>query len=211
MDKPTTLKWSRVLNRPVEADPTTDTMSTNIPPTLKSALPMVTGEAQDISIEDPKTMTMTDKYYEVLNPEQDDVVFISHSHIMNTTCTVELERLSDDTQYMYKAGRLEPSLQSSSMESTETSDSVTPKKKPCYQPKRKPSKARIRAQKITVEQKKNKSLLTKPAHCLPLSKPPSASNMQSKVEDAVPTTQDSSDDTIIYTPPSSPVKKNKKK
>ena len=46
-DKPTTLKWSRVLNRPVEADPTTDTMSTNIPPTSKSVLPMVTGEAQD--------------------------------------------------------------------------------------------------------------------------------------------------------------------
>ena len=154
---------------------------------------------------------MTDKYYEVLNPEQDNVVFICHSHIMNPTCSVELERLSDDTQYIYKAGRWEPSPQSSSTESTETSDSVTPKRKPCYRPKRKPSKARIRAQKIAMEQKKNKSLLTKPAHRLPLSKPPNASDMQPKVEDAAPTRHDSSDDTIIYTPPSSPVKKNKKK
>ena len=150
-DKPIALKWSRVLNRPVEADPTEDTMSTNIPPTSKITLPMVTGETQDIFKEDPKTTTITDKYYEVLNPEQDYVVFISHSHIMNTTCTVQLERLSDDTQYMYKTDRSEPSPQSSSTESTETSDSITPKKKPCYWPKRKPSKARIRAQKIVVE------------------------------------------------------------
>ena len=134
MDKPTPLKWSRVLNRPVEADPIIDTMSADTPPTSKSTLPVVTSKADDISIEDPQTTTTIDRYYEVLNPEQDDVVFISHAHIMNSICTVQLERFSDDTQDMLKAGRSEPSPQSSSTETTETSDSVTPKKKPCYRP-----------------------------------------------------------------------------
>ena len=159
MEKTMQLKWSRVLNRPVETEPSVDveTAETDIPLAMNTTLSMVTSKADKTDMEDQPITSSIDKYYEVLTLEQNDVVFISHVHIMNSRCTVQLERISDDNQNVHDTGMSEQSSQTSSTESIE---SQVPKKKPCYRPKRKPSKARVRAQQIIAERKKNKQTLT---------------------------------------------------
>ena len=114
---------------------------------------------------------LTDKYYQVLTPSQDDVVCISHMDIMKSRCTVQLEQINASIITSTETGV--PIIPSQSS-STESSDTKTPKKKPSYQPKRKPSRARVRAQQIITARKKCKKILTSHSHKLPPSKPKKA-------------------------------------
>ena len=132
------LKWSRILNRPVELVPTAEAGGED----NELPQPITTGNpGQSITADNPGT-NLTDKYYQVLTPSQDDVVCISHMDILNSRCTVQLEWLNKNTIRSLETGVSTLLSQSSS---TESSDTKVPKKKPCYQPKRKLSRARVRA------------------------------------------------------------------
>ena len=113
---------------------------------------------------------------------------------------VQLEQIN--TSIIILTETDEPILPSQSS-STESLDTKTPKRKPSYRPKMKPSRARVRAQHIITARKKCKKILTSHSHKLPPSKP--------KKPNPVTSAKDSSDDTIIYTPLPSPKKKKKKK
>ena len=186
------LKWSRILNRLVELMPTAEAggEDNELPQPITSGNP-----GQSITADNPGT-NLTDKYYEVLTPSQDDVVCISHMDILNSRCTVQLEQLNKNTIRSLETGVSTLPSQSSS---TESSDTKVPKKKPCYWPKRKPSRARVRAQQIMTARKKCKKPLTFQSHSFPPAEP--------KQPDTGVPAQDSSNDTIIYTPPPSPKKK----
>ena len=190
------LMWSRILNRPVELVPTAEAggEDNELPQPISSGNP-----GQSITADNPGT-NLTDKYYEVLTPSQDDVVCISHMDILNSRCTVQLERLNKNTIRSLETGVSTLPSQSSS---TESSDTKVPKKKSCYQPKMKLSRDRVRAQQIITARKKCKKPLTFQSHSLPPAEP-------NQPDTGVPA-QDSSNNTIIYTPPPSPKKKSKKK
>ena len=98
----------------------------------------------------------------------------------------------------------------------------TPRKKLCYRPKHKPSKARVRAQRMIRERNikiKNKELLPTPLK----QTEPKVTTVRSgtskitddNTDDTViytpPDDPSSTDDTIIYTPPQRPEKRNKRK
>ena len=112
---------------------------------------------------------------------------------------MQLKRLNKDTITTLRTGTSVLPMQISS---TESSDTKASKKKPCYRPKRKPSRARVRAQQLITARKKGKKSLTIQHHSLP---PVEQRQPVSEVPILTPT-QDSSDDTIIYTPPLSPKK-----
>ena len=188
------LKWSRIFNRPIELVPTPEVgeKDNELSQPIQSTTTETSGK------------NLTDKYYEVLTPSQDDVVCISHMDILNSWCTVQLEWLNKNTITSLKIGTSTLPSQSSS---TESSDTKKSKKKPCYRPKRKPSRAQVRAQQIITARKKGKKSLTIQSHSLPPAEP-----RQPVTEVPTPTpTQDSSDDTIIYSLPPSPKKQSKKK
>ena len=188
------LKWSRIFNRPIELVPT---------PEAGEKDNELSQPIQSTTAETPGT-NLTDKYYEVLTPSQDDVVCISHMDILNSQCTVQLEQLNKNTITSLEIGVSALPSQSSS---TESSDTKASKKKPCYWPKRKLSRAQVRAQQIITARKKGKKSLTIQSHSLPPAEP-----RQPVTQVPTPTpTQDSSDDTIIYTLPPSPKKQSKKK
>ena len=193
------------MNRPVESVPSaeTDTIEQELPQSIDSNIPI-----QSVKADCPITIS-SNKYYEVLTPSQDELVFISHADIMNSRCIVQLAKLDKDTIKSLPADVPAPPLQTSS---TESIDSHTPKKKPCYRPKRKPSKARVRAQQIITSRKKNKQTTVPQSHILPpaKSKQPHG-EMKAVIEDAEITAHDSFDDTIIYTLPVSPKRKINKK
>ena len=75
-----TTKWRRILNRQVENVPTIS-------------------EKKVLEMQDPNEYTDVDtdstKYYEVMNPEQDDVFYLSHTDIMSRRCSVKLDKLTD--------------------------------------------------------------------------------------------------------------------
>ena len=162
------------------------------------------------TVEQSDNTYLLNKYYEVLTPEQDDIVHISHTDIIKSRCTVSLNRISEDRITGLTTSKHDTPLQMSSSESTE---STAIKKKPCYRPKRKPSRARMRAQQIITACNKNKTrqelVLTQLVHSVSCAVPPEAEPKPDEPE--ISDSKDSSDDTILYMPPSSPKRKKKKK
>ena len=179
------LKWSRILNRPTEPMPMTETGGDD----NKLPQPKSSGDPGQSTTADNPNTNLSDRYYEVLSPSQYDVLYISHMDIMNSRCTVQLEWLNKDSITSVETGT--PTLPSESL-STESSDAKVPKKKPCYQPKRKPSRARVQAQQIITARKKSKKQLTFQSHNLPPAK-------QKKPDTGAPA-EDSSDDTMFNSP-----------
>ena len=112
------LKWSRIFNRPIEQLPTPEVEE--IDNDLSRPIHFTTAETSSTNL--------TDKYYEVLSPSQDDVMRISHMDILNSRCIVQLKRLDKDTITSFTTGTSVLPMKSSSMES---SDTTAPKKKPC--------------------------------------------------------------------------------
>ena len=204
-EKTKPMKCSRVFNKPIEIEPTVDTPT----PTNKQTQGGTDMDSGP-TVEESDNTSLLNKYYEVLTPEQDDIVYISHSDIIKSRCTVSLNRISEDKITKLTTSKHDTPSQMSSSESTEPTD-IT--KKPCYRLKRKPSRARVRAQQIITARNKNKNrqeaVLIQLAHSVSCVIPPEAEPEPD--EPVISVSKDSSDDTILYTPPSSPKKKKKKK
>ena len=99
----------------------------------------------------------------------------------------------------------------SQISSSDSEESIVTKKKPCYRPKRKPSNARVRAQKIITEHNNNRQKkgvpLTPQAQVMSTPILPEPEPIAPDMADI----QDSSDDTILCTPPQSPERKKGKR
>ena len=146
--------------------------------------------------------TSASVYYEVLTPEGDDVIHISHEDIMSRNCSVSLENLSvNDIKELQECtkGRI-PETEStsdnqSSSEQKTTSDTdwvPSPKKKvtPSNRPCKAPSRARLAAQKMISQNCKH------PVHKRQMPVYP-ITRSKKHVKD----TQPDSDETVIYEPP----------
>ena len=138
------------------------------------------------------TNVSTSIYYDILTPEEDDIVSISHDDIISNKCEVSLEKLSVSDLEEIKANlRKKGEDNNSSLSSPEE----TPIKKISLCPRKRPSTARMRAQKLitTRNAKIRRQEVTlkpyKPVPVIPTKEP------------TLPSTHDSSDDTIVYTPP----------
>ena len=198
------LKWSRVQNKLVEIDPST-LPKTPITEQSTDSTPLGDKPATD--------STLSRKYYEVLIPQQDDIIFISHTDVINSRCSIRLDRISDEQILKL----CEP--KNDTLSTSTNSDSMEPpavKRKPSYRPKHKPSKARVRAQKIITERNKNKQKEGEKLTLQALTTPPPP-RTPAPVQEPKPEMMeagdihDSSDDTILYTPPMSPTRKKKRK
>ena len=104
-----TLKWSRVQNKLVEIDPST---LTEMPTTKQSTGSTTSGDKFATE------SSLSRKYYEVLTPEQDDIIFISHMDIINSRCSVQLDRISDEQISKLHEHKSDTLLQSTSSDST---------------------------------------------------------------------------------------------
>ena len=86
-------------------------------------------------------------YYNVLSPEEDEIVSISHDDIMSNVCEVSLERLSSTDLEEIQA----------TLKGTDTSTDLSdvldskPKIKPSHRPLKRPSKECLHAQRIISE------------------------------------------------------------
>ena len=109
--------------------------------------------------------------FEVLTPEQDELVSIPMQDIMSRRCTVDLDKLNvkdvQDIKTYLKGEEVKPTEKT--MDSAETEELPMPllkkKKRPSHRPGRKASKDRLRAQKhITARNKKirNKEIVVPP-------------------------------------------------
>ena len=143
-----TLKWSRVHNKLVKVDPNT-LLTTMIAETSTDNSSIIQKPITDSG----KHSTSSKKYYEVLTPQQDDIIFISHVDVIYSKCSVKLNRISDAQIAELCEHKNDTQSPSTSSDLTE---SPAVKRKTFYRPKHKPSRARVRAQKIITECKKTK-------------------------------------------------------
>ena len=158
---PHSLKWSRVQNKLVGVVPSTQPET----PTIEQSTGSTT------SGDKPATdLSLTRKYYEVLTLEQDDIIFISHIEVINSRCSVRLERISDEQTSELCECKSDTLSQSTNSDSTEP---PAVKKKPSYRPKCKLSKARVRAKKIITERNKSEQNDGEPLTHQALITPPS--------------------------------------
>ena len=140
------------------------------------------------------------KYYEVLNPEGDDIMFISHSDIMRNKCSVRAKLLSEnDIALWTKSNSIRDELITAQPrpkyrnmdtvpESSSSSSGEDTISKHC--PGHKPSHARMQSQAYI--RKRKITLQSNPCKSQPTSNMPKAGNVDSDVAD--------SDATIIYSP-----------
>ena len=197
------LIWSRVQNKLVEIDPST------LP---KTPITEPSTDSTSIAQKSATDSALSRKYYEVLTPEQDDIVFISHTDVINSMCSVRLNRISDAQISELCEHRSDTLSQSTNSDSTEP---PAAKRKPSYRPKHKPLKARVRAQKIITERNKNKQKGGEKLTSQTLSMPPT--NIPTPMQEPEPEmteagdVHDSSDDTILYNPPQMSLTRKKKK
>ena len=133
------------------------------------------------------------KYYDILTPEEDDILSISHDDIMSNKCEVSLEKLSNSDLDEIKA-----TLRNQSEDSSSSPSSLErkPTKKVSLRLCKRPSTARMRAQRIINAQ--NAKIRCKEV----IPHPYKAAPVLVTKEPTPPSTHDSSDDTILYTPPS---------
>ena len=215
-------KWSRITNRPLEKADRNNTDTTNkvdmpIIPKLQADIESVESSSQE---QETKTGSSEadSRYYEVMNPEGDEVYHLSHQDIVACKCKVPLEKLSkkDITEIKDSLQPARPEAESSSSSTAPKPDSTPPKKpkKLSHHPKKQPSKARLHTQKIIREC--NKKIAAKKISATPI-KAATTSHIKIKQvapliekEDPVDTHVDS-DNTVIYTPPSTPNKNKRKK
>ena len=183
----------------VTASATAETPSSSeIDKTLSMVTPSETGAKA------PVDCPASYRYYDVLTPEEDDIVSISHQEIMERQCNVTLDQLDpadiEDIQQKLRPRTVDTT--------PSTADQCSPlkKKRESHRPLRHPSKLRIAAQlKIRKrnEQIKAGQILPKPVKAV---KPESVLK-SAQGETGVEPNKDediSSDDTIIYDQPPEP-------
>ena len=133
------------------------------------------------------------RYYDILTPDEDDIISISHDDIISNKCEDSLEKLSNSDLDEIKAA-----LWNQSEESNNSPSSLEekPRKKARLRPQKIPSTARMRAQRIIdagnakIRRKEVLPHTYKPVPILP------------SKESIPPNMHDSSDDAIVYTLPS---------
>ena len=175
-----TTQWSRITNKPLEKEP----------------------ETQHTDVES--------RYYEVMNPEEDEIYSFSHQDIIARKCKVSLENLTskdiDNIKEYLKPTA--PGSVSGSSSTTPDADSELVKKsrKVSHRPRKQPSKARIHAQKLIRE--RNKKIVSKK---IPMMKVKVTLTTQRKPKQVQPLHRENldeanadSEDTVIYTPPPTP-------
>ena len=91
------------------------------------------------------TNVSTSIYYDILTPEKDDIVSISHDDIISNKCEVSLEKLSVSDLDEIKAN---PRKKGEDNNSSLSSPEEKPIKKISLCPHKRPSTARMRAQKL---------------------------------------------------------------
>ena len=97
----------------------TDTTSSNNSEMVKAPEPLHLLPAISTTIEQPLETT-TSKYYEVLTPNEDDIISLCHNNIMANKCSVSLEKLSnDDIEQINATLRNKPEDSSSATQSGE--------------------------------------------------------------------------------------------
>ena len=150
-----------------------------------------TGEACEISL--PSSF----RYYDVLTPEEDNIISISHQELMDRQCNVTLEKLNpeDIAEITGKIATKDPSDNATDQDTWKT----VKRKKKSHRPLRHPSKSRMAAQKQISSRnrqiKAGKIPLTVPKQtAVPL-------HRQSKGMVHAELVEAESDDTIIYDPP----------
>ena len=107
---------------------------------------------QDTTSNEP---TRRNKYYMCLNPTEDDILYLHHDDIVNTRCSIKLQKLtsSDIADYMsiQSAYKKDNDIPDDFADDIAIDDPNWPRKKPVKKstrPCNKPSQSRIKAQKI---------------------------------------------------------------
>ena len=138
------------------------------------------------------SQTLAPKYYGINIPGEDKVISLSQNDILSNKCHVSLKKLSDND-----LEEINVTLHTKQADSSSTTSSRDEKqvKKISLHPHKCPSTARIRAQRLINAQntKIRRKEITPVPHKMP--------EVPSRQEPAATNIYDSSDDTIIYTPP----------
>ena len=171
-------------------------ISTDIPGTMRGNRP-----CEDMTKTDQTPPNITGKqitnvstsiYYDILTPKEDDIVSISHDDIISNKCEVSLEKLSGSDLDEIKAN-----LQKKGEDNNSSSSSPEEKpiKKVSLHPHKRPFTARMRAHRIINARNakiRRQEVIPQPYKPVPV--------IPTK-EPTPPSTHDSSNDTIVYTPP----------
>ena len=183
----------------LEEPPETVTTSSDIPDITNKSGPRMTSSPKHVG---------ASVYYEVLTPEGDDMVHISHRDIMSRSCSVSIQNLSEndikELQEINKGHTPETESTSDNLSSSEqktTSDTdwvPSPKKRvtPSNRPHKQPSRARLAAQKI-INHNRSHPIRKRQTPVYPITR--SKKHVIDAQPDPLP--EDDSDETVIYEPP----------
>ena len=126
------------------------TVTRGTDPEIRMPLSVVTSKKDTgIPLTSLSSTAAENKFYQVLNPEQDEIVTVSHQDIISRHCTVDLENLDANSILdiqTYLRGEEKHTVGKATDQSSEDLQVVAKRKRHSYRPGHKPSKDRLKAQ-----------------------------------------------------------------
>ena len=146
-DVPQIQKWSRITSKPLQPAPVPEQHPDTV---TKQGLSKETIDQQNKASADVSTHEHT--YYDVLNPEGDELFSLCHSDIMSCRCKVNLERLTKtDILDIQKALNPKKPDDKPEEEDLHVGLKSSKPKRLSHRPMKRPARERLKAQQLITE------------------------------------------------------------